>query len=179
MPHILLTKVLEFIPKKTDMIFNDLNDNHMKSFLIEYREKIHSVKSILSVFSDNDSKKQNEVLANLLLCAPDQELANELLILARQGKQSNDYYQFIYKLDEEIIKKLNSRAQNESLVKEHVSSRIRIQNDMKRFHEKGEVMDIDTISLPNLFLLPRGYIDLMNFVNKNPDISLSNILKEV
>jgi hypothetical protein len=50
---------------------------------------------------------------------------------------------------------------------------------MKRFHEKGEVMDIDTISLPNLFLLPRGYIDLMNFVNKNPDISLSNILKEV
>lgn len=179
MPHTILMQALQYIPKNTDMIFNDINADDMKSFVVEHKEKIHTILPLLEMLSDDTTIHQENILENLLLCSPNPNVVKELVDLATVWKQKNDYYEFIYRLNNEIIWQLNNGSQNPWAAKDQILSKERIQGDIKSMHDEWVSVGLKMIESQNVSVLPNGYTYLSDFIKKNPEISLTSMLKEV
>lgn len=177
--HTTMGHAIGFIPKKNDMILQNLQANEpFVWFLDSYKDQITLLKPLLTVLKDTASRaEQLEILTSLLVCRPDSSQIQKLVALAGQWKQTNNYYAFVKEINWMILTYTGKPEQQHSTAAFDTATAIQKSDEyIDDLYDNHEKVWLQHIIWPNWILLDH-YILIYNFATRNTGTNLFDVLQ--
>lgn len=161
-----------FIPKKTNLLMDTLQDQSVRIFVEKNKTKLDQIRPIIQHINITDKSTQTNIVAYLLLCNIDTDFSQKLI----EASKEDDHYNFVKQILTQAKQRLQRLWSTNNAALSNLKGIEFALDRIEKLHQRAEQVESSRITLPNVILLPEGFAGFSLFVDKNPDLKAFDLI---